>query len=202
MRSKYTLGWWFFVSDSQKNRLSDTIFYQRFLIVHSPIIFNCMDCPRLVLNQRFLMTYSSLIFIWFLYAQIALVLVLNQRFLIVLASLIFCMRRMSRHLNQRFVAEYSQLVFVWFFSAQNCPKIPHYISLFLSYYLQFLNVFSIFLQFLLREFRVNDLFPWHKQILSFQTTIHTLFERSLTCKSQIVRNQKKWERIKLTEFLC
>ena len=140
MRSKYTLGWWFFVSDSQKKRLSDTIFYQRFLIVHSPISFNCMGCPRLVLNQRVLMTYSSLIFIRFLYAQIALVLVLNQRFLTALASLIFCMRRMSGHLNQRFIAEYSQLIFVWFFSAQNCPKIPHYISPTISNF----STFSLF----------------------------------------------------------
>ena len=50
-----------------------------------------------LLNQCFIVVYSRLIFLWFLSAQIALVLVLNQRFLIVRASLIFCMRGMSRH---------------------------------------------------------------------------------------------------------
>ena len=33
-----------------------------FLIVHLPLIFVCLDCPRLVLNEPFLMTYAPVIF--------------------------------------------------------------------------------------------------------------------------------------------
>ena len=50
-----------FVSDSQKNQLSDTL-NQRFLMTYTSLILVCVDTDGRPLNQRFLMTYSSLIF--------------------------------------------------------------------------------------------------------------------------------------------
>ena len=105
------------------DRKNDSRFLnQRFLMM---LIFVCVDIGSRPLSQCFLMTYLSLMFIWFLSAQITLVLVLNHWLLILRVSLIFYIDRMSRHLNQRFIAEYSQVIFVWFLYAQNCPKTPH-----------------------------------------------------------------------------
>ena len=53
-------------------------------MTYSPLIFVCIDIGSRPLNQHFLITYSSLIFV-----QIVLVLVINQQFLIVHVSLIF-----------------------------------------------------------------------------------------------------------------
>ena len=73
---------------------------QRFLMTYSSLNFVCVDTDSRPINQRFLITYSSLIFVWFLYAKIVLALVLNQRFLIVRTSLIFvCVGRLDNSTN-------------------------------------------------------------------------------------------------------
>ena len=123
VRSKYILRRWFLYQIIIKTTIwypQSTLFNDVF-IAYLCMIFVYVNCAR---NQRFLMTYSVLIFLWFLSAQIALVLVPNQRFLIVHASLIFCIRGMSRHLNQCFIAKYSQLILI----CVGCPACAKWLS--------------------------------------------------------------------------
>ena len=86
--------------------------------MHSPPIFVCVSCARLVLNQSFLMTYTLLIFncVWSPCGSGgALSEPLNQRFKALNSPLIFvCMAAWLRQISPqtRFITVYSPLIFV------------------------------------------------------------------------------------------
>ena len=114
-------------------------------MVCAPLVFVCV-WDRLVLNQRFLMMYTPLIFcmrrLYRISPQVAFFqivcaplvsvcewhrLVPSQRFLmtytpLILVYFLYAARVHTWHFNQRFLAVYSRLIFVWFLNAKRLSR--------------------------------------------------------------------------------
>ena len=104
---------WFFVLDSQKIRLSDIIFHQRFLMTYLSLIFVCVGClaQELKINRKY-----TAIKLWLdtklHQIRIQLSKPLDQRFLIVREPLIFiCVLHRPKFFSEIFVT-YLCMIFV------------------------------------------------------------------------------------------
>ena len=125
---------WFLSAQAVPN--TDPTFFSGTCTVYLYMIFLCVsahDCPttRLFLKPRFIAVYLRLIFVCVGIDSRPL----NKIFYSDIFITYLCMCTMphaytwlNRHLNQPFIVIYSPLI-SYHFCMQNCPNLPHYISL-------------------------------------------------------------------------